>query len=162
MWKSSHKGRQMPDVSEAEQIARYNHLVEMLPRDVTGKAHAEAFAELSVDQRTELLDRLRPLVPEAERDAASDEPDALATLVRDAEPHDAMMRTGIAGVVASGFVHSAPVVAYFTVGVGSVTIDDQPPWVSELAHHESAPKDAGTTSHQPQPEYRVLGSTREL
>jgi len=158
----NHKGRHTPIVSETEQIARYNHLVEMLPRDVSFKAHAQAFAELSVDERTELLDRLRPLVAEAERDAALDEPDVLATLVRDAEPRDAMMRTGVAGVVASRFVHSAPVAAYFTVGVGSVTIDDQPPWVSELAHHELAPKDAGTTSHQPQPDFRVLGSPRRL
>lgn len=157
MRKSNHKGRQMPAVPEVEQIARYNRLVEMLPPSISVKAHAEAFGLLSVDQRTELLDRLRPLVPEAERDAASDEPDALATLVRDAEPRDAMMRTGIAGVVASGFVHSAPVAAYFTVGVGSVTIDDQPPWVSELAHHESVPKDAGTTSHQPQPDWGIWG-----
>ena len=69
----------------------------MLPRDVSFKAHAQAFAELSVDERTELLDRLRPLVAEAERDAALDEPDVLATLVRDAEPRDAMMRTGARG-----------------------------------------------------------------
>lgn len=73
-----------------------------------------------------------------------------------------MMQTGIAGFVAARFVDSVPVAAYFTVGVGSVSIDDQPPWVSELAHHESVPKDAGTTSHQPQPEFRILGSSRDL
>lgn len=155
MRKPNHRGRQVPAVPEAVQIARYIHLIELLPGIVTLKAHAEAFTELSVNQRTELLDRLRPFAPETERDAASEGPDVLATLVRDAEPRDAMMHSAIAGLVASQFVHSAPVAAYFTVGVGSVTIDDQPPWVSELAQHESVPKDAGTMNHYTGPDLGI-------
>ena len=147
MKKSVHNGRRTPAVPEAEQIARYRYLVDTLPLSVTLKAHAEAFTDLSADQRAELLDRLRAFVPQSELDAASDEPDALATVVRDAEPRDAMMRASVAGVVAARFVHSAPVVAYFTVGVGSVTIDDEPPWVSEMVDHDSAPLDGGTMHH---------------
>jgi hypothetical protein len=101
-----------------------------------------------VDQRTELLDRLRPVVPDADHDAIAEDPGALAMLVRDAEPRDAMMGTALAGVIAARFLQSTPVVAYFTDGAGSVTIDEQPQWVSELAHHESVPIDAGTKSHQ--------------
>lgn len=157
MWKPRHKSTQPVAVSAAEQIARYHHLVEILPASLTSKAHAAAFSGLSTDQRTELLERLRPLVPEAERATISEDPDTLATIVGTAEPRDTMMRTEIAADVADGFLHSAPVVAYFTDGVGSISIDEQPPWVSELAHHESVPIDAGNTNHQAKIDFRLTG-----
>jgi len=148
MRRSHRHDQQPPAVTDAEQIARYLHLVRTLPESVVVKAHAAAFTALSVDQRTELLDSLRPLASEADGAATSEHPDALALLVRDPRPRDQLMRTDLAGAVARQFVESGPVAAYFTVGLGSVTIDEQPPWVNELAHHESAPIDAGNLNHR--------------
>ena len=142
----SRRKRQVNAVSDDEQIARYVHLLDTLPSSVIEKAHAAAFADLSVDQRAEVCGRLRSFLPEG--GAADPQPDVLASLVRDAGPREAMMSTAVAGVVASHFVPSAAVVAYFTVGAGSVMIDEQPPWVSELADHDSAPIDGGTVNHR--------------
>jgi hypothetical protein len=155
MWKSKHHIEEVAPVPDAEQIARYMHLVELLPASVTMKAHAAAFTDLSVDQRAGLLESLRPSVPDVEVSASSEQPEILATLVGDVERRDAMMRTGLAAVVASRFVRSAPVAAYFTVGVGSVTVDDQPPWVSELAHHESVPIDVASVNHHSGIDFKV-------
>jgi hypothetical protein len=157
MWKSRHKGQQPVAVSGAEQVARYNHLVELLPAALTLKAHAAAFSGLSADQRMELLERLRPLVPEVQRAPTSEEADTLATIVGASEPRDTMMRTELAADVAYGFLHSTPVVAYFTDGVGSISIDAQPTWVSELARHESAPIDAGNANHQGKIDFKLTG-----
>lgn len=155
MWRSKHNSQEVAAVPEGVQVARYLHLIGLLPGSVSLKAHAAAFTDLSADQRIELLERLRGFVPEVERAAISEEPDMLATLVGHDEPRDAMMSTEFAGVVASRFVQSAPVAAYFTVGAGSVTIDEQPPWVSELAHHESVPIDAGNLNHQAGIDFKV-------
>jgi hypothetical protein len=144
-------------VSEAVLVARYLHLVELLPGSVILKAHHAAFTDLSMEQRTELAAALKTVGQESEHPDIADDPATLATLVGDAAPRDAMMRTELAGVVAPLFIHSAPVAAYFTVGVGSVTIDEQPPWVSELAHHESAPVDAGNVNHHAGIDFKIWG-----
>jgi hypothetical protein len=135
-------------ISEDEQIARYRHLLDVLPRTVVESAHVEAFAELSAAQRDEALTGFRPPLSEIERDIVSEDREAFVALLRNAEPRDAMMHTGVAGTVASQFVGSAPVAAYFAFGGGSVTIDHQPLWIQELVDHESAPLDAGTMHHR--------------
>src|SRR4051794_8280791 len=157
MWKFRDKSHQAAAVPEAVELARYIHLVELLPSSVILKAHSAAFSDLSSDQRVELIERLKSLVPESDHSVISSDPDTLATIVGEPEPRDAMMRTELAGTVASLFIHSAPVAAYFTVGVGSVSIDEQPPWVSELAHHESAPVDAGNVNHRSGIDFKLWG-----
>jgi len=143
----SGRKRQVP-VPEQEQIARYSFLIDKLPSAVIEKAHAAAFTELSADQREVVFRRLRPLLSGGDGEASVPEPDALASIVRAAGPRDAVISTGVAGVIASEFIRSAPVVAYFAVGAGSVTIDEQPPWVSELVDHDAAPIDGGTVNHR--------------
>ena len=145
--KRSHDKRRA--ASEDEQIARYRYLLEALPRTVVEGAHAAAFAELSVPQRHEVRDRLRPLLSDpAPPSASSDEPAALAALVNDPQAREALLGSSVAGVVAAGFVASYPVAHYFDDGAGSVTIDQQPPWVQELVGHDSAPINAGTINHR--------------
>jgi len=135
-------------VTEDEQIARYRYLLDVLPRSVVESAHVEAFAELSMTQRDEALTGFRPLLRDVERAIISEDREAFAALVRNSEPRDAMVRTGVAATVASEFVRSAPVTAYFAFGSGSVTIDRQPLWIQELVDHESNPLDAGTMHHR--------------
>jgi hypothetical protein len=139
--------RERQAVSEDEWIIRYGYLLSVLPQPVADRAHLAAFGGLSLTQREGLLEEIAPLLPDAWRAATSEDPEALATLMRDVLPRDAMQRSGIGGEVARRFIASAPVLAYFAVGVGSVTIDQQPLWVQELIHHESNPLDAGTMHH---------------
>lgn len=148
MGSSPRKRRPMHVVPKEEQVARYLFLLDTLPRSVIDRAHAVAFAELSAAARAEVLERLSPLLPDAERYAASDDPETLAALVRDPQSRDALVHSGIAGTVAVPFVLSAPVAGYFAVGVGSVDIDHQPLWVQELVDHDSNPIDAGTVNHR--------------
>ena len=72
-------------VTEEEQIARYVYLLNTLPASVIESAHASAFKDLSVAQRREMFDQLRPFMSDDERSAASDDPHVLARLVRRAE-----------------------------------------------------------------------------
>ena len=135
-------------VSEDELITRYGYLLSVLPLAIADRAHVAAFTELSPTQREGLLEEVAPVLPDAWRATTSEDPEALAMLMRDVLPRDAMMHSGIGGEVARRFIASEPVRAYFAVGVGSVTIDQQPLWVQELIHHESNPIDAGTRHHR--------------
>jgi hypothetical protein len=139
--------RKRQAVPEDELITRYGYLLSVLPQAVADRAHVAAFGGLSSTQREGLLEEVAPLLPDAWRATTTEDPAALATLMRDVLPRDAMQRSGIGGDVARRFIASAPVSAYFAVGVGSVTIDHQPLWVQELIHHESNPIDAGTMHH---------------
>ena len=67
--------------------------------------------------------------------------------MRDLRARYAIVTVPGAAVLAAAFVGSPPVVAYFTTGTGSVSIDQQPPWLHALAGHETAPIDAGRASH---------------
>jgi hypothetical protein len=140
--------RERRAVPEDELITRYGYLLSVLPQAVADRAHVAAFGELSRTQREGLLEEVAPLLPDAWRAGISEDAEALATLMRDVLPRDAMLHSGIGGEVASRFIATGPVLAYFAVGVGSVTIDQQPLWVQELIHHESSPIDAGTMHHR--------------
>ena len=72
-------------VTEEEQIARYVYLLNTLPASVIESAHAAAFKDLSVAQRREMFEQLRPFMSDAERAASPEDPHVLATLVRRAE-----------------------------------------------------------------------------
>lgn len=140
---SGRRGRKGDSISPEEQSARYGFLLDELPRSVIRSAHAEAFAALSPAQRRELLALVSASLAEDARDAACDEPDVLAALVEGTD----MTTSMLAGVIASAFIVSGPVQAYYTTGAGSVVIDEQPPWVTELVHHQSALIDAGKGRH---------------
>ena len=134
-------------ISEDEQIGRYAYVLGNVPASVADKAYAAAFARLSATQRQEILGQLRSQLPVAPQVPASDDPEAFAVLMRDLRSRDALVRVSGVGTFAAEFVASPPIVAYFTAGVGSVTIDQQPLWVQELAGHEAALNDAGRMNH---------------
>jgi hypothetical protein len=78
----------------------------------------------------------------AERAAASQGPDAAAeasvrtataTAEHDpvADARDLMLRNGVMALVAYQFIASNSVIAYFTVGAGSLGVADQPAWVGD-------------------------------
>jgi hypothetical protein len=140
--------RARPAVPEDEWITRYGFLISVLPRFVADRAHVAAFEQLSPTQREGLLEEVGSVLPNAWRAATSEDPGALATLMRDLLPRDAMLHSGTGGKIARLCIASEPVAEYFAVGVGSATIDEQPLWVQELVHYESNPLDAGTMHHR--------------
>jgi hypothetical protein len=69
-------------------IARYRYLLKTAPPETIEQAHAEAFAQLTPEQRRRVLDELADAGPVAERDAvmrAGDSPGALARVATRAE-----------------------------------------------------------------------------
>ncbi|WP_402469605.1 hypothetical protein [Isoptericola aurantiacus] len=73
-------GRSEDDVA----IDRYRYLLRTAPPDAVEQAHAEAFAQLSPEQRRQVLAEVGATVPPAER-ATSDDPQALARMATRAE-----------------------------------------------------------------------------
>jgi hypothetical protein len=70
-------------------IARYRYMLKTAPPETIEQAHAEAFAVLTPEQRSTLLQQLSVDLPEAERSAAGvsakDDPESLARLATRAE-----------------------------------------------------------------------------
>ncbi|MBW9120365.1 hypothetical protein JNB63_09685 [Microbacterium trichothecenolyticum] len=135
-------------ITPDEQIARYAYVLGTVPASVADKAYAAAFARLSQAQREDVVGQLSAELPDAPDEAASVDPDAFAQLMRDLLARDALVRIRDGVVVAAAFVGSPAIVAYFTTGAGSVTMDHQPPWIHQLAGHETAPVDGGRTHHR--------------
>lgn len=73
-------GRSADDVA----IDRYRYLLRTAPPDAVEQAHAEAFAQLTPEQRRQVLAELGATVPPNER-AASDDPQSLARMATRAE-----------------------------------------------------------------------------
>lgn len=141
--------RAEPVLTVDEQIARYAYVLGNVPASVADKAYAAAFSALAPAQREEILGQLRAELPEEPTVPASLDPGAFAALMRHLLSRDALVRIPDVAVVASAFVASPPVVTYFTTGAGSVTMEHQPPWIHELAGHETAPVDGGRAHHRP-------------
>lgn len=140
--------RTRQSISSDEQLARYAYVLGNVPASVADKAYAAAFAQLSDRQREVLLGELRAQVPDGADPASKVHPEDFALCMRDLHWRSALVRVASAHVLAGEFVHSPPIVAYFTVGAGSVTIDQQPPWIHEMAGHETAPIDGGRMHHR--------------
>ncbi|MEU1970936.1 hypothetical protein ABZ477_04735 [Microbacterium sp. NPDC019599] len=130
-------------ISEDEQIARYAYVLGNVPAAIADRGYAAAFQRLAPPQREHLMIGLREQLPADMPETASDDPEAFAILMRNLHARLAIVTTGGAGALAAAFVTSPPIVAYFTTGAGSVAIDQHPPWLHELAGHETAPIDAG-------------------
>jgi hypothetical protein len=69
-------------------LERYRYLLRTAPPEEIERAHAEAFAALTADQRRRLLDGLAQAAPESEVRAAGDDPDRLARLATRTELRD--------------------------------------------------------------------------
>lgn len=136
-------------ISDDELIERYAFLLGNVPASVADRAYAAAFAQLSPEQREDVIEQLRAELPAAPQDAASHDPDAFARLMRDLHARYALVSIRDAATIAAAFIASPPIVNYFTAGAGSVSIDQQPPWVHDLAGHVTAPIDGGRAHHRP-------------
>lgn len=77
-----------PSAADQQAIARYRYLLKTAPPDAVEQAHAEAFAQLTPEQRRLLLNELSGDMPASERDAAlraGETPGALARVATRAE-----------------------------------------------------------------------------
>jgi hypothetical protein len=72
---------QLPD---DQAIARYRYLLRTAPPEQIEQAHAEAFSQLTVDQRQQVLAQLAAAVPAGER-PRTDDPETLARVATRAE-----------------------------------------------------------------------------
>ena len=100
-------GLQRPATPSAENppaddqaIARYRYLLKTAPPEAIEQAHAEAFAQLTPDQRRRVLQQLAREVPESERSAllrSGDTPGALAQAATRAEIREPGMMERIFG-----------------------------------------------------------------
>ncbi len=77
---SGHQG----GVSDQQAIERYRYLLRTAPPEQIEQAHAEAFAQLTVDQRQQVLAQLAAAVPAGER-PRTDDPGTLARVATRAE-----------------------------------------------------------------------------
>src|SRR3954467_7452699 len=75
------RAEQLPD---EQAIARYRYLLRTAPPEQIEQAHAEAFAQLTVDQRQQVLAQLAAAVPAGER-PRTDDPETLARVATRAE-----------------------------------------------------------------------------
>src|SRR4051812_46384879 len=69
---------------DEEAIRRYRYLLRTAPPEAVEQAHAEAFAQLTPDQRRQVLNQLASHVPEYER-VRDDDPRTLARMATRAE-----------------------------------------------------------------------------
>ena len=74
---------------DEQAIARYRYMLNTAPPETIEQAHAEAFAKLTPEQRSMLLQELSANIPDAERSAAGvagkSDPQSLARLATRAE-----------------------------------------------------------------------------
>jgi len=78
-----------PQSADEQAIARYRYMLRTAPPQTIEQAHTEAFAKLTPEQRTMLLQQLAAEMPDAERSAVAgtlkDDPQSLARLATRAE-----------------------------------------------------------------------------
>jgi hypothetical protein len=72
------------NLPDDQAIARYRYLLRTAPPEQIEQAHAEAFAQLTVDQRQQVLAQLAAAVPAGER-PRTDDPETLARAATRAE-----------------------------------------------------------------------------
>jgi hypothetical protein len=71
-------------LSDEQAVARYRYLLRTAPPEQIEQAHAEAFAQLTADQRQQVLAQLAAAVPAGER-PRTDDPETLARVATRAE-----------------------------------------------------------------------------
>ena len=117
-------GRPAPSSDEAA-IERYRYLLRTAPPEAIEQAHAEAFAQLTPEQRAQVLDGLSQDVPEAER-PTSDDPRTLARAATRAEmraPGTLENRFGGAGVGMGGILAGTLLASVAGAFVGTAIAD---------------------------------------
>ena len=101
-------------MTDEQAVARYRYMLQTAPPETIEQAHAEAFAQLTPEQRRMVLTNLSAVVPPNER-ATSDDPQSLARMATRAEIRQpgTMERTfgstggvGLGGMMAGSFFSS--------------------------------------------------------
>ena len=77
-------GGRAGQLSDEQAVARYRYLLRTAPPEQIEQAHAEAFAQLTADQRQQVLAQLAAAVPAGER-PRTDDPQTLARVATRAE-----------------------------------------------------------------------------
>ena len=111
-------GRQQGHLTDEQAIERYRYMLRTAPPETIEQAHAEAFAQLTPEQRRMVLQQLRDTLPEFERQAADqygDDPRSLARMATRAEMRQpgtlersfsAMPGVSMGGLMAGSFLSS--------------------------------------------------------
>lgn len=144
--------------SQDEQaIARYRYLLKTAPPEAIEQAHAEAFAQLTPDQRRQVLQQIAQVTPDAERPVLERNPNDPQTLARAATRAE-MRQPGVlermfgstapAGGAAFG---AAPGLGSMMAGslLGSVAGTVLGSMIAQefFTHHRDAWFDPGTSGH---------------
>jgi polysaccharide pyruvyl transferase WcaK-like protein len=74
-----------PQNADEQAIARYRYMLQTAPPEELERAHTEAFARLTPEQRQMVLEQMSQTVPESERRHLSDDPQSLARAATRAE-----------------------------------------------------------------------------
>ncbi|GAA4734373.1 hypothetical protein GCM10023216_28830 [Isoptericola chiayiensis] len=136
-------------------IDRYRYLLRTAPPDAVEQAHAEAFAQLTPEQRRQVLAEVGASVPENER-ATSDDPQSLARMATRAEMRNpgtlentfrgggapgfgSMVGSSLLGTVAGVVIGSAVANAMFGPAFG----DPGTPVAEDAAAEAGGGEDAG-------------------
>ena len=142
-----------PDPNEAA-IARYRYLLRTAPPEDVERAHAEAFAQLTPAQRSEVLRGLSQVVPASER-ADSDDPQALARMATRAEMREpGTMERAFAGPGIGSMMMSTLAGAFIGTAIAQTLFGGMYPGVAtanesgSIAPIESAEAPGGGTADE--------------
>jgi len=147
-------------LSDEQAIERYRYLLRTAPPDAIEQAHAEAFAQLTPDQRARVLKELSESLPLAERPGAPNRPDpqSLARLATRAELRQpgtmerifggggmgmgGMVAGGLLSSIAGGFIGSA--IAHELLGAFHAD------WEGDEQHFDTrdAPADSDSSGYE--------------
>ena len=139
--------------AEDQAIARYRYMLRTAPPETIEQAHAEAFAQLSPEQRRRVLDELVREAPEAERAAAvraGDSPEQLARVATRAEIRQPGVMERVFGGMPGGPRLGGPMAGSFVAGMAGAVIgsmigqhffDSHPETSHDSSDHGDAPSD---------------------
>jgi hypothetical protein len=120
-------GAGAPQSADEQAIARYRYMLKTAPPETIEQAHAEAFANLTPEQRSMLLQQLSADMPDAERRAAGvavkDDPQSLARLATRAEVRQpGTMERTFAGMGGRGMGVGSMMAGSFLASIAGVVI----------------------------------------
>jgi hypothetical protein len=110
-------------LTDEQAIERYRYMLRTAPPEAIEQAHAEAFAQLTLEQRRQVLDGLSREVPPQER-ATSDDPQALARMATRAEMRQpGTLERNFGGLGFGGMMASSMLGTIAGVVVGTAVAD---------------------------------------
>jgi hypothetical protein len=133
-------GAEVKEMDDQQAIERYRYMLRTAPPDDIERAHAEAFAQLTPEQRAAVLNELSRQVPASEA-ATSDDPQSLARMATRAEMRQpgTIERTfaGVQGPGLGGMFLSTLAGAFVGTAIADAFFDN------DIGATEAAETDAG-------------------